>query len=141
MGCRFCATARMGLVRNLRPSEIVGQVGAGIAVAAPATVTNVVFMGMGEPLANYGPVKTALEILTAEWGYAISPRRITVSTVGLAPAVARLIAETGVNLAVSLSASTDVQRDRQSLSLHLGSRAWNWTSWRATPNRCRINRP
>ena len=112
MGCRFCATARMGLVRNLRPSEIVGQVGAGIAVAAPATVTNVVFMGMGEPLANYGPVKTALGILTAEWGYAISPRRITVSTVGLAPAVARLIAETGVNLAVSLSASTDVQRDR-----------------------------
>ena len=54
----------------------------------------------------------AVEILTAEWGYAISPRRITVSTVGLAPAVARLIAETGVNLAVSLSASTDVQRDR-----------------------------
>src|SRR5437762_2539655 len=112
MGCLFCATARMGLVRNRRPSEIVGQVGAGIAVAAPATVTNVVFMGMGEPLANYGPVKTALGILTAEWGYAISPRRITVSTVGLAPAVARLIAETGVNLAVSLSASTDVQRDR-----------------------------
>ncbi|TMA38767.1 MAG: 23S rRNA (adenine(2503)-C(2))-methyltransferase RlmN [Deltaproteobacteria bacterium] len=112
MGCRFCATARMGLVRNLRPAEIVGQVRAGIALAAPTALTNIVFMGMGEPLANYGPVKTALEILSAEWGYAISPRRITVSTVGLAPAVSRLIAETGVNLAVSLSATTDPQRDR-----------------------------
>ena len=112
MGCRFCATARMGLVRNLRPAEIVGQVRAGIELAAPTALTNVVFMGMGEPLANYGPVKTALEILSAEWGYAISPRRITVSTVGVAPAVSRLIAETGVNLAVSLSATTDPQRDR-----------------------------
>ena len=112
MGCRFCATARMGLVRNLRPSEIVGQVRTGIELAAPAPLTNVVFMGMGEPLANYGPVKTALDILTAEWGYAISPRRITVSTVGLAPAVSRLIAETGDNVAVSLSATTDPQRDR-----------------------------
>jgi 23S rRNA (adenine2503-C2)-methyltransferase len=112
MGCLFCATARMGLVRNLRPGEIVGQVRAGIALAAPRSLTNIVLMGMGEPLANYESVKTALAILTAEWGYAISPRRITVSTVGLAPAVPRLIAETGVNLAVSLSATTDATRDR-----------------------------
>src|SRR5881409_166298 len=112
MGCGFCATARMGLVRNLSPAEIVGQVRAGRALAAPRPLTNIVFMGMGEPLANYEAVRTALDILTAEWGYAISPRRITVSTVGLAPAVSRLIAETGVNLAVSLSATTDPQRDR-----------------------------
>jgi len=112
MGCAFCATARMGLVRNLTPAEIVGQVRAGQALAAPRTVTNIVFMGMGEPLANYEVVRTALEILTAEWGYAISPRRITVSTVGLAPVIPRLIAETRVHLAVSLSATTDAQRAR-----------------------------
>jgi 23S rRNA (adenine2503-C2)-methyltransferase len=112
MGCAFCATARMGLVRNLTPSEIVGQVRAGRALAAPRALTNLVFMGMGEPLANYEAVRTALEILTAEWGYAISPRRITVSTVGLVPVIPRLIAETRVNLAVSLSATTDAQRER-----------------------------
>ncbi len=112
MGCGFCATARMGLVRNLSPGEIVGQVRAGRALAAPRPLTNVVFMGMGEPLANYDAVRAALEILTAEWGLAISPRRITVSTVGLVPAIPRLIAETRVNLAVSLSATTDAQRAR-----------------------------
>ena len=112
MGCAFCATARMGLVRNLRPGEIVGQVRAGRAVAAPRAITNVVLMGMGEPLANYDAVRTALEILTAEWGQAISPRRITASTVGLAPMIPRLIAETRVNLAVSLSGTTDAQRAR-----------------------------
>jgi 23S rRNA (adenine2503-C2)-methyltransferase len=112
MGCGFCATARMGLVRNLRPAEIVGQVRAAQALAAPATVTNVVLMGMGEPLANYDAVRLALEILTAEWGYAISPRRITVSTVGLAPLIPRFIAETRVNLAVSLHGTTDERRER-----------------------------
>ena len=112
MGCEFCATARLGLVRNLRPAEIVGQVRAGIALGAPRGLTNIVLMGMGEPLANYEAVRTALEILTAEWGYAISPRRITVSTVGLVPAITQLLADTRVNLAVSLSATTDAQRDR-----------------------------
>ena len=111
MGCGFCATAAMGLVRNLSPAEIVGQVAAGGALA-PRPLTNVVLMGMGEPLANYDAVRTALEILTAEWGYAISPRRITVSTVGLAPMIPRFIAETRVNLAVSLHATTDAQRNR-----------------------------
>jgi 23S rRNA (adenine2503-C2)-methyltransferase len=112
MGCAFCATARLGLVRNLRPSEIVGQVRAGLALAAPRPLTNVVLMGMGEPLANYDAVRTALEILTAEWGYAISPRRITVSTVGLAAEIPRFIEETRVNLAVSLTATTDAVRAR-----------------------------
>ena len=112
MGCGFCATARLGLVRNLMPAEIVGQVTAGLALAAPAPLTNIVFMGMGEPLHNYDALRTALEMLTAEWGYAISPRRITVSTVGLAPMIPRLLAETRVHLAVSLSATTDAQRTR-----------------------------
>jgi 23S rRNA (adenine2503-C2)-methyltransferase len=112
MGCGFCATARLGLVRNLRPGEIVGQVRAGLALAAPEPLTNVVLMGMGEPLHNYDAVRTALEIMTAEWGLAISPRRITVSTVGLAPAIPRLIAETRVNLAISLTATTDAVRTR-----------------------------
>jgi 23S rRNA (adenine2503-C2)-methyltransferase len=112
MGCGFCATASLGLVRNLRPSEIVGQVRAAQALAASERLTNVVLMGMGEPLANYDAVVTAIELLTAEWGYAISPRRITVSTVGLAPEIPRFIAETRVNLAVSLHAPTDRQRER-----------------------------
>jgi 23S rRNA (adenine2503-C2)-methyltransferase len=112
MGCGFCATARLGLVRNLTPAEIVGQVRAGLALAAPRPVTNLVLMGMGEPLANYDAVRTALDILSAEWGYAISPRRITVSTVGLVPGIVRLIADTRVQLAISLSATTDAQRDR-----------------------------
>ena len=112
MGCAFCATARLGLLRNLRPAEIVGQVRAALAVAAPEPITNVVLMGMGEPLHNYDAVRTACEILSAEWGFAISPRRITVSTVGLAPLIPRFIAETRVNLAVSLSATTDAGRTR-----------------------------
>lgn len=110
MGCGFCATARLGLIRNLRPGEIVGQVRAGQHLAAPEPVTNLVLMGMGEPLANYDAVRTAVEILSAEWGFAISPRRITVSTVGLAPEIPRFIAETKVNLAVSLHATRDAVR-------------------------------
>jgi 23S rRNA (adenine2503-C2)-methyltransferase len=112
MACGFCATARLGLIRNLRPAEIVGQVRAGRDAAGDHAITNLVFMGMGEPLANYDHVRTALEILTADWGYAISPRRITVSTVGLAPDIPRFIAETRVLLAVSLTATTDAQRNR-----------------------------
>jgi 23S rRNA (adenine2503-C2)-methyltransferase len=112
MGCAFCATARLGLVRNLTPAEITGQVRAAIVLAAPRPLTNVVLMGMGEPLHNYDAVRMACAILTADWGYGISPRRITVSTVGLAPAIPRFIAETRVNLAISLSATTDAQRAR-----------------------------
>src|SRR5262245_28626204 len=111
MGCTFCATAQMGLVRNLRPAEIVGQVAAAVRLAAPEPITNIVLMGMGEPLANYDAVRFAVDVLAAEWGHAISPRRITVSTVGLAPLIPRFIGETRVNLAVSLHATTDAQRN------------------------------
>lgn len=113
MGCAFCATARLGLVRNLSPLEIAGQVSAAQEQLKPGErISNIVFMGMGEPLANYAAVVEAIEILTAEWGLGFSPRRITVSTVGLVPAMQRLVRDTAVNLAVSLSATTDAQRAR-----------------------------
>ncbi len=113
MGCAFCATARLGLVRNLSPVEIAGQVSAAQEQLRPGErISNIVFMGMGEPLANYAAVVDAIEILTSEWGLGFSPRRITVSTVGLVPAMQRLVRDTAVNLAVSLSATTDAQRAR-----------------------------
>ena len=113
MACAFCATARLGLLRNLAADEIVGQVLAAQARLEPhERISNIVFMGMGEPLANYAAVVQAIAILTAEWGVGFSPRRITVSTVGLVPAMQRLVSETSVNLAVSLTATTDAQRER-----------------------------
>ncbi len=112
MRCAFCATAQMGLRRNLTAGEILGQILAACRTLATAeTFTNYVFMGMGEPLANYPRLRQALQVMTAPWGMAISPRRITVSTVGLVPLIERLLRETGVNLAVSLTATTDAQRD------------------------------
>jgi 23S rRNA (adenine2503-C2)-methyltransferase len=112
MGCRFCATAQLGLRRNLRASDIARQVlAAGDILDEGERITNIVFMGMGEPLANYDAVVDAIEILTAEWGQGFSGRRITVSTVGLVPQMERLVAETSVNLAVSLTATTNVLRD------------------------------
>ncbi|HVO23169.1 MAG TPA: 23S rRNA (adenine(2503)-C(2))-methyltransferase RlmN [Candidatus Margulisiibacteriota bacterium] len=113
MACAFCATARLGLVRNLTATEIAGQVLAAQQVLrAGERISNVVFMGMGEPLANYDAVVQAIELLTADWGIGLSARRITVSTVGLVPAMQRLVGDTNVQLAVSLSATTDAQRER-----------------------------
>jgi 23S rRNA (adenine2503-C2)-methyltransferase len=108
----------MGLLRNLTPGEIVDQVaranrrlvelGEG---PGPRPLTNLVFMGMGEPLHNYRSLKVALDILLSEDGPDFSHRRVTVSTAGLVPAMRRLGEETEVKLAVSLNASTDAQRD------------------------------
>ncbi len=113
MGCQFCATARMRPVRNLTAGEIVAQVWeVQRGLDADQQLTNVVFMGMGEPLANYDQVVKAIEVLTAEWGLNFSPRRVTVSTVGLVPQMQRLLDETRVNLTVSLSATTDELRAR-----------------------------
>jgi 23S rRNA (adenine2503-C2)-methyltransferase len=111
LDCSYCATARLGLVRNLEPFEIVGQVMMAREVATPEPITNHVFMGMGEPLANYDRLKRALEIMTARWGLGISPRRITVSTVGLVPQLERLVQDTDVHIAISLGAATDEVRD------------------------------
>ncbi len=114
MACEFCATARMGLHRNLAAAEIVGQIAAARRALEPGEeLTNYVFMGMGEPLANYLRLARALRLMTSEWGMGISPRRITVSTVGVVPAMERLLVEfPSVNLAVSLHATTDELRDR-----------------------------
>lgn len=112
MACAFCATARLGLQRNLSATEIVGQVLAAQAhLDAGERITNLVFMGMGEPLANYDALLQAIEILTADWGIGLSGRRITVSTVGLVPQMQRLVQETPVQLAVSLTGTTEAQRE------------------------------
>ena len=112
LACSFCATATLGLQRNLDPSEIVAQVLLARAAAEPEILTNYVFMGMGEPLANYDNLIRAIEIMTARWGLGISPRRITVSTVGLVPQLERLVRDTNVHVAVSLTAARDELRDR-----------------------------
>lgn len=111
MDCHFCATATLGLARNLEPGEIVSQVMLARSVAAPEPLTNYVFMGMGEPLANYDRLMRSIEIMTAKWGLGISPRRITVSTVGLVPQMERLARDTSVNIALSLSAARDDLRN------------------------------
>ena len=121
MACPFCATGQAGLTRNLSTAEIVEQVVAGARALArgrvpggPGRVSNVVFMGMGEPLANYRSVIQAVRRLTepAPAGLGISARGVTVSTVGLVPAIGRLAAEgLPVTLAVSLHAPDDEARD------------------------------
>lgn len=105
MGCKFCFTGRNGFIRNLQPSEIVNQVCAiQDEMADPAQLTNIVLMGMGEPLANYQNVVRATEILTSMNGLQFANRRITISTAGLVPQIAALGRDTKVSLAVSLNA-------------------------------------
>jgi 23S rRNA (adenine2503-C2)-methyltransferase len=112
MACDFCLTGKMGLVRNLTAGEIAGQV----RVLARATGLldhpfNIVLMGMGEPLHNYDNTMKALRMLNDEHGLAVSPRRVTLSTVGVVPALERLANEPLMpNLAISLHATTDEQR-------------------------------
>jgi 23S rRNA (adenine2503-C2)-methyltransferase len=109
--CRFCLTARQGFSRNLTASEIVNQI---LEVKALLTgdklLTNLVFMGMGEPLANFATLVRAVKIIQAPWGLNFSARRVTVSTVGLAPLIPRLGREIRVNLTVSLNAADDATR-------------------------------
>src|SRR5258705_6745072 len=111
-GCAFCATAVLGLKRNLTASEIVDQVlEASRTLSGDRRITHIVLMGMGEPLANYDQTVRALQIMTdGEWGIGISPRRVTLSTVGLVPQIEKLMAETRVNLAISLHAPNDELR-------------------------------
>jgi 23S rRNA (adenine2503-C2)-methyltransferase len=112
--CVFCATGQSGFVRNLTAGEIVEQVlyFARLLQAEDENLTNVVFMGMGEPLANYEATWQAIETLTHDEGFNLGARRITISTVGVAPGIRRL-AEEGkqIGLAVSLHAATDELRD------------------------------
>jgi 23S rRNA (adenine2503-C2)-methyltransferase len=99
MGCKFCMTARMGFRRSLTSGEIVGQI---FGVPDSHKLSNLVFMGMGEPMDNIGSVLSSLEIITAPWGLAWSPTRVTVSTIGVLPALQRFLDESRCHLAVSL---------------------------------------
>ena len=118
LDCAFCATGAQGFNRNLSASEIVGQVWHANQMLprrnnddADFAVTNVVFMGMGEPLANYRNVVPAIELLISDLAYGISRRRVTVSTSGLVPNIDRLGDECNVSLAVSLHAPNDALRN------------------------------
>jgi 23S rRNA (adenine2503-C2)-methyltransferase len=111
MACQFCATGQAGFRRHLSSGEIVEQVVVAMREALPRRLSNVVFMGMGEPLANYDRVWAGVVRLHAEMG--LSARHLTLSTVGLVPGIRRLAAETlPVNLAVSLHAANDALRDQ-----------------------------
>jgi len=115
MGCVFCATGQMGFFRNLTSGEIVAQVihFARELAQMDERVTNIVMMGMGEPLHNYQPTLDAVDRLTDEKGLDLGARKITISTVGLVPAIRRYAAEKRQTpLAVSLHAATDAERDK-----------------------------
>ena len=114
MRCAFCLTGTMGILRNLTAGEIVGQVRVlGRELGLLEHPFNIVLMGMGEPLDNYDNTMQALRMLVCEQGAAVPPRRITLSTVGVLPAMNRLAKEAVMpNLAVSLHATTDAQRER-----------------------------
>ena len=99
MGCRFCATGRQGLQASLTTAEILNQI---VSLPERDRLTNLVFMGMGEPLDNMEQLLRALDILTARWGFGWSPTRITVSTAGVLPELRRFLDATNVHLAVSL---------------------------------------
>ena len=113
MKCAFCLTGKMGIDRNLTAGEIVGQVRVlARELGALDDRFNIVLMGMGEPLHNYDETMKALRILADEHGLAVSPRRVTLSTVGVLPALERLATEPLMpNLAISLHATTEAQRD------------------------------
>lgn len=129
MDCSFCSTGKQGFNRNMTTAEIIAQVwfaakalggdfqtdwkGADAPAEQPGRViSNIVFMGMGEPLANYQPVVTAIRILLDDFGFGLSKRRVTVSTSGLVPFIDRLRDDVDVALAVSLHAPNDALRDR-----------------------------
>lgn len=99
MGCRFCMTARQGFAHHLTAGEILNQIR---SIPESDRLTNVVYMGMGEPLDNAEQVIRSIEALTSDWGYGWSPTRITVSTIGVIPAMRELLRRTRVHLAVSL---------------------------------------
>jgi len=117
MDCTFCSTAQQGFNRNLDVAEIVGQVWLanrelGYEPGGNRVITNIVFMGMGEPLANYRNVVPAAELFMDDLGFDISRRRVTVSTSGLVPQMLKLAEETNCALAVSLHAPNDALRDQ-----------------------------
>jgi len=107
LDCLFCMTGKQGFSGNLSANEIINQI---YSIEESDTLTNVVFMGMGEPLDNYDNLVKALEIITADYGLAWSPKRITVSTTGITPKLKRFLEETNAHLAVSMHSPFSEQR-------------------------------
>ena len=114
MNCYFCATGRMGFKGNLSAAEILNQI---LSIPEPGNdhlnpLTNIVFMGMGEPLDNWPEVKRALTVVTAPWGLAWSPKRVTVSTIGKLPQLKNLLDETDVHIAISVHSPFMEEREQ-----------------------------
>ena len=109
MGCPFCASGRYGFHGNLTAGEIVSQI---LSVPFAEKVTHVVFMGMGEPLDNFENVLKACEIITAQWGLALSPGNVTVSTVGIRPGIESFLRQSSCNLTLSLYSPFSVERQQ-----------------------------
>jgi len=107
MGCLFCMTGRQGFQSNLSAGEIVNQFR---SIAEFPTVTNLVYMGMGEPFDNLEQVLKSIEILTSEWGYALSPKRITVSSIGIIPGLKTFLQKSDSHLAISMHTPFDEER-------------------------------
>lgn len=107
MGCLFCMTGKQGFQGQLTAGEIVNQIR---SIDEFQEVSNIVYMGMGEPFDNLDEVLKSLEILTSEWGYAMSPRRITVSTIGIVPAMLKFLETSEAHLAVSMHTPFDDER-------------------------------
>ncbi len=112
LDCAFCATGYQGFNRNLTSAEILGQVVLAARELAPAQITNVVFMGMGEPLANYRNVLPVVHLLIDDQAFGLSRRRVTISTAGVVPQMLKLANDCNVALAVSLHAPTDELRNK-----------------------------
>lgn len=108
MACRFCMTGRQGFHGNLDTAEILSQF---IALDETFELSNAVFMGMGEPMDNYDNVMRAIEVLTAPWGFGWSPKRITVSSVGIIPGLKRFLEESQVHLAISVHNAVEAERE------------------------------
>lgn len=109
MGCLFCMTGKQGFQSQLTAGEIINQIR---SIPETDELTNVVYMGMGEPMDNIEEVLKSIEILTSEWGYAWSPRRINVSTIGVIPAMRRFIEECEAHLAISMHSPFDEERKK-----------------------------
>lgn len=109
MNCYFCMTGKQGFHGNLTAADIINQV---MAIPESEKLTNIVFMGMGEPMDNLQPVLTAIEILTASWGFAWSPKRITVSSIGKIKELKELLDKTKVHIAISVHSPFSPERER-----------------------------
>ncbi len=109
MGCLFCMTGKQGFQGNLSAGEILNQMR---SIPEGPEISNIVYMGMGEPLDNLEAVMKSLEILTADWGYGWSPKRITVSTIGIVPAMKQFLERSDAHLAVSLHSPFDEERKK-----------------------------